>query len=591
MIAKIIYIIFVTLVTTLTTQASDIDRPSTVKKTYYTNTEFPLETYYVYGRQDGPTALIIGGIQGDEPGGYLAAEALTNLTLAKGNLIIIPRTNSSAIAENVRGIGFDMNRLFSGISNENQQAETDSEKAIKKVVELMASADLFLNLHDGYGFHKDRYINEIHNQDRFGQSIIIDIDRYKCNNKTLELMKNANYVLKNVNEKIPNSMYHLYLFNTRTSEPNSKYKTMLKASTWYALSKLCVPAYAIEGSKNTRNISERVRYHLYAVKEFLDLYEIEYEIEPVSNNEPKLISAIINIGGKGYVINKSNSIYIKPEKSLEVVYIDSNFNQGITVDILNYGSYNDIGKSFIIDKDTSIVIKKDNHIFAQIPIHVDSSLPNDVSVIGNIGTRNLTSIPFLKIFTNTNYMIAAVMQDHLNDKNTLISFQSLRDKYLNGNNSKIDKSVMTNVQSKNDKKVEPSKTVTKPKTVARTDKPKQFKNINSYNSKYLFLVEVDKERIFIEDGKVLKLKTPYKINLIETYKKDRAGKYQPLDLIINFKGWYPEGAGNNGDDRGYIVNIPNNRFMKKYSTSKDKNIFPVEAKSRNRSVATFFIEF
>ncbi len=588
MIARVISIVFVVLIATSTTEASDIDRPSTVKKTYYANTEFPLETYYIYGRQDGPTALVIGGIQGDEPGGYLAAEALTNLTLAKGNLIVIPRTNSNAVAENVRGMGFDMNRLFTGISNNNQQSETDSERAIKKVVELMASADLFLNLHDGYGFHKDRYINEIHNENRFGQSVIIDINEYRCNNKTLKLMANANHVLKRVNEKIPNKMYHLYLFNTRTSEPNSKYKSMLKASTWYALSKLCVPAYAIEGSKNTRDISERVRYHLYAVKEFLDLYNIEYEIEPVSNNEPELISAVINIDGKGYVINKNNSIYIKPGKSLEIVYIDSNFKQGITVDILEYGSYNDINKSFAIDKNTTIVIKKDNKIFAQIPVNVDKSLPTEVSVIGNPGTRNLTAKQFAGVFINTNYMVAYAIQNNVTNKDTLISFQSLRDKYVNNSSFDKNKNALKKIEQKKVAKTVPIKTDTKKEKPA---KPKQLGNINSYTSKYLFLIEVDRKRMFVKEGETLKLETPYKINLIETYKKDHAGKYQPLDLVINFKGWYPEGAGNNGDDRGYIVNIPNNRFMKKYSTTKGKNIYSVEARYRNKSIANFFIEF
>ncbi len=589
MITRIISIIFVILITTSTTEASDIERPSTVKKTYYANTEFPLVAYYVYGRQDGPTALIIGGIQGDEPGGYLAAEALTNLTLAKGNLIVIPRTNRNAVAENVRGIDFDMNRLFSDLSDENPQAETDSERAIKKIVELMASADLFLNLHDGYGFHKDRYINEIHNENRFGQSVIIDIDEYSCNDKTFTLMANANHVLKRVNEKIPNNMYHLYLFNTRTTEPDSKHKSMLKASTWYALSKLCVPAYAIEGSKNTRNISERVRYHLYAVKEFLDLYNIEYEIEPVTNNEPKLISAIINIDGKGYVINENNSIYIKPEKLLEIVYIDSNFRQGITVDILEYGSYNDINKSFVIGKNTTIVLKKDNKIFAQIPVNVDKALSTEVSVIGNKGTRNLTSQQFAEVFNVTNYILASAMQNNTSDQNTLISFQSLRDKYTNGNNYNTVRVAPKKIKPKIVAKTDSTKINIMPE--AKPDKPKKLENINSYNSKYVFLIEVDKKRMFVKDGETLKLETPYKINLIETYKRDNDGKYQPLDLIINFKGWYPEGTGNNGDDRGYIVNIPNSRFMKKYSIIKGKNTYPVEAKNRNKSIANFFIEF
>ena len=37
--------------------------------------------------------LIIGGIQGDEPGGFLSADSYADIKLDKGNLIVIPRTN------------------------------------------------------------------------------------------------------------------------------------------------------------------------------------------------------------------------------------------------------------------------------------------------------------------------------------------------------------------------------------------------------------------------------------------------------------------------------------------------------------------
>ena len=42
----------------------------------------------------GPTLLVIGGIQGDEPGGFTAASMLvTNYNVTKGNVWVVPNLN------------------------------------------------------------------------------------------------------------------------------------------------------------------------------------------------------------------------------------------------------------------------------------------------------------------------------------------------------------------------------------------------------------------------------------------------------------------------------------------------------------------
>ena len=55
---------------------------------------------------------MIGGIQGNEPGGYLAADLLVDKKLKTGNLIIVPRANFHSILMNDRGLNGDMNRKF-----------------------------------------------------------------------------------------------------------------------------------------------------------------------------------------------------------------------------------------------------------------------------------------------------------------------------------------------------------------------------------------------------------------------------------------------------------------------------------------------
>ncbi|MDX1286029.1 MAG: M99 family carboxypeptidase catalytic domain-containing protein, partial [Draconibacterium sp.] len=46
----------------------------------------------------GPTMLVIGGIQGDEPGGFTAASMLvTNYSVSKGNVWVVPNLNFESI--------------------------------------------------------------------------------------------------------------------------------------------------------------------------------------------------------------------------------------------------------------------------------------------------------------------------------------------------------------------------------------------------------------------------------------------------------------------------------------------------------------
>ena len=76
-------------------------------------TPYELHVYRIEGRETrSPTMLIVGGIQGDEPGGFLAADRYVDLTLKRGTLVIVPRANFYSIIKNQRGPHGDMNRRF-----------------------------------------------------------------------------------------------------------------------------------------------------------------------------------------------------------------------------------------------------------------------------------------------------------------------------------------------------------------------------------------------------------------------------------------------------------------------------------------------
>ena len=66
---------------------------------------------------DENVLLVIGGIQGDEPGGFNAASLLvTHYKITKGRVWVVPNLNFLSIVERSRGPYGDMNRKFADLS-------------------------------------------------------------------------------------------------------------------------------------------------------------------------------------------------------------------------------------------------------------------------------------------------------------------------------------------------------------------------------------------------------------------------------------------------------------------------------------------
>jgi len=105
-----------------------------------------LHVYRINGTTPGKTLLIIGGIQGDEPGGFLAADFYADFLLEKGNLIVVPRANFPSILRKERQINQDMNRKFLDDNISNYEA-----RVVNVLKELICESDCFINLHEGSG--------------------------------------------------------------------------------------------------------------------------------------------------------------------------------------------------------------------------------------------------------------------------------------------------------------------------------------------------------------------------------------------------------------------------------------------------------
>lgn len=239
--------------------------------------------------QDEPVMLIVGGIQGDEPGGFNAASLLvTHYAITHGRVWVVPNLNFISIIERSRGLYGDLNRKF--FSLDEHDPEFDTIRRIKGII-LNEDIGVVLNLHDGSGFYRPTYIDRLHNPRRWGQSVIIDqneIGPVQYGN----LADIAGAVVERVNCRLiaPEHCYHVN--NTRTARGNAE---MEKTLTYFAI-RQGKPAFGLEVSKSFPTC-QRVYYHLQLIESFMELMGIEFErrLELTRPGVDQAINSNVNI--------------------------------------------------------------------------------------------------------------------------------------------------------------------------------------------------------------------------------------------------------------------------------------------------------
>ena len=118
----------------------------------------PYETpYYVYGTGNlGPILTVLGGVHGNEPGGWLAAERLVEqVRPVNGALLVIPRANrvATSLFERTTDELGDLNRLYPG--------DRDGLPMAQMAYEIVAALRAFhathvIDMHESWAFYRDR---------------------------------------------------------------------------------------------------------------------------------------------------------------------------------------------------------------------------------------------------------------------------------------------------------------------------------------------------------------------------------------------------------------------------------------------------
>jgi hypothetical protein len=240
-----------------------------IAKTVFASGDLDFTLHKLESGQPGATLLVVGGIQGDEPGGFNAASLLvTNYKIRKGSVWVVPNLNFISIIKRTRGVHGDLNRKFASIKH--TDPELDTIEKIKAII-LNDQVDVILNLHDGSGFYRPYYIDRMHNPRRWGQSIIIDQERIETE-RFGNLCEVASQVAANVNNNLYSEEHTYHVKNTRTGMGDEE---MSKTLTYFAIRNL-KPAFGVEVSKSFMT-PKRVFYHLQVIESYMDLFGIEFE--------------------------------------------------------------------------------------------------------------------------------------------------------------------------------------------------------------------------------------------------------------------------------------------------------------------------
>jgi hypothetical protein len=270
------------------------------------------------------TLLVVGGIHGNEPGGYTAAEVLaTHYKITSKNLWIIPNLNRASIMANRRGIHGDMNRKFATMKKNDKDKKIVDE--IKKII-LSKNVSLVLNLHDGHGFYRKNNQGSIFNPTAWGQTCVID----QCNLKEEQEFGNLNNIASTVKNNVNTQLIKKHhSFNVKNTKTKYDDEAMQLSLTYFAVTNN-KPAFAIETSKNLSTLSQKVFYQLLAIEEFMKIMNITFirDFDLNAKSIAKIVKdygfLIINDNIKLDLGNIKKSLRFIPIKSLKNKFIFSN---------------------------------------------------------------------------------------------------------------------------------------------------------------------------------------------------------------------------------------------------------------------------
>ena len=265
-----------------------------------------------------PTLLVIGGIHGNEPGGYFSSAILAQYyTIEKGNLWVIPDLNRPSIQSDRRGLSGDMNRKFALCTPDDPDYERVN--AVKKIM-TDKQVSLIINLHDGHGFYRKKHEGTIFNPKAWGQTCVID----QCALDKNQTFGDMDRIAREVSARLNNGLLQEHhSFNVKNTQTRSVDEAMRHSLTYFAVTNN-KPAFAVETSKHLSTLAQKVYYQLNAIEAFMEIMGIRYtRTFPLSQER---VAELLSRHGNVVINNRISLDLDNIRKSLSFIPLESNEN-------------------------------------------------------------------------------------------------------------------------------------------------------------------------------------------------------------------------------------------------------------------------
>jgi len=122
-------------------------------------TDWQTPLHVKHSGREGLHVLVLGGVHGNEPGGWAAAAEIANWNVDAGSLLVAPRANlraTIAFQRTLPELG-DLNRLYPGSEHHVLPMSRMAHAIVRTVRDY--KVDLVLDLHESWGFFNERTQN------------------------------------------------------------------------------------------------------------------------------------------------------------------------------------------------------------------------------------------------------------------------------------------------------------------------------------------------------------------------------------------------------------------------------------------------
>jgi predicted deacylase len=232
-----------------------VEEPSATSATSVTSSldisvdamDVSLDVSAIDSGNEGPTALVVGGVHGDENAGYLAAEEMLDWEPNAGRLVVLPKANPVAIENSSRTTDYgDLNRNF-----DIDDPTTPLAESIWSVVEE-TDPDVVLSLHEARGVYDS--------SSSVGQAVF--------RSPTSEALEAARMGINQANKTIRRRS--LMFDIGHISPPSNSPSGLLTEKTTYGLG---VPSFIVETYEDV-SLDSRIKWQKKITQGVLDYFDL-----------------------------------------------------------------------------------------------------------------------------------------------------------------------------------------------------------------------------------------------------------------------------------------------------------------------------